>query len=144
VQNCVASDRKGEAVVSGVVLLVGQLSRWQAWLESGVALLLAGVLFLLTWQQSRMYTNAETLYRTTIARNPNCWMAYNESCSYWNRPKSSSALIAARRTCRANRGRPLSGATKIVCPPLAGLSGYINPSFLCKKNRKSIVLVCFS
>ena len=34
-------------------------------------------MFLLTWQQSRMYTDIETLYRTTIARNPACWMAYN-------------------------------------------------------------------
>ena len=30
---------------------------------------------LLTSQQSRMYTDIETLYRTTIARNPGCWMA---------------------------------------------------------------------
>src|SRR5881398_2460783 len=62
---------------SGIVLLAGQLKSWQAWLERGTTLLLAGVLFLLTWQQSRMYTNAETLYRTTIADNPACWMAYN-------------------------------------------------------------------
>ena len=62
---------------SGIVLLAGQLKSWQVWLERGTTLLLAGVLFLLTWQQSRMYTNVETLYRTTIARNPACWMAYN-------------------------------------------------------------------
>src|SRR5207249_109300 len=47
-----------------------------AWLEPGTILLSGGVLFLLTWQQSRMYTDIETLYRTTIARNPACWMAY--------------------------------------------------------------------
>jgi len=62
---------------SGVVLLAGQLKSWQAWLERGTTLLLAGILFLFTWQQSRMYTNNETLYRTSIARNPACWMAYN-------------------------------------------------------------------
>src|SRR5439155_5602719 len=62
---------------SGIVLAARQLKSWQAWLERGTILLLAGVLFLLTWQQSRMYTNVETLYRTTIARNPACWMAYN-------------------------------------------------------------------
>jgi tetratricopeptide (TPR) repeat protein len=62
---------------SGIVLLGRQLKCWQAWLEPGTTLLLAGVLFLLTWQQSRMYTNAETLYGTIIARNPACWMAYN-------------------------------------------------------------------
>jgi protein O-mannosyl-transferase len=61
---------------SGIVLLVGRLQRWQAWLEPGITLPLAGLLFILTWQQSRMYTDIETLYRTTIARNPGCWMAY--------------------------------------------------------------------
>src|SRR5437762_7212271 len=62
---------------SGIVLLARQSKSWQAWLERGTTLLLAGVLFLVTWQQSRMYTDAETLFRTTIARNPGCWMAYN-------------------------------------------------------------------
>ena len=61
---------------SGIVLLAGHFKRWQAWLEPGTILLSGGVLFLLTWQQSRMYTDIETLYRTTIARNPACWMAY--------------------------------------------------------------------
>ena len=62
---------------SGIVLLAGQSKSWQVWLEHGTTLLLAAVLFFLTWQQSQMYTNVETLYRTTIARNPACWMAYN-------------------------------------------------------------------
>ena len=61
---------------SGIVLLTGRLKRCEAWLEPGTILLLGGVLFVLTSQQSRMYTNNETLYRTTIARNPACWMAY--------------------------------------------------------------------
>src|SRR5262245_42599262 len=62
---------------SGIVLLTRRLKSWHAWLEPGVALVLGGVLFLLTWQQSRMYNNAETLYRTTIAQNPACWLAYD-------------------------------------------------------------------
>jgi Flp pilus assembly protein TadD len=61
---------------SGIVLLAGRFKRWQGWLEPATTLLLGGVLFVLTWQQSRMYTDIETLYRTTIARNPACWMAY--------------------------------------------------------------------
>src|SRR5437762_4902303 len=64
---------------SGIVLLAGKSKRWQGWLERGTTLLLGGVLFLLTWQQSRMYTNVETLYRTTIAGNPARSMAYNNS-----------------------------------------------------------------
>jgi tetratricopeptide (TPR) repeat protein len=60
---------------SGIVLVAGQLKRWRVWLEPAVMLVLGGVLFVLTWQQSRMYNDNETLYRTTIARNPACWMA---------------------------------------------------------------------
>jgi tetratricopeptide (TPR) repeat protein len=59
---------------SGVVLLAKRL-KWESWLEPATTLVLGGVLFVLTWQQSRMYTDIETLYRTTIARNPACWMA---------------------------------------------------------------------
>jgi tetratricopeptide (TPR) repeat protein len=31
----------------------------------------------LSWQQCHLYRNAETLYRTTIDRNPACWMAHD-------------------------------------------------------------------
>jgi len=34
------------------------------------------VLATLTWRQAAMYRNAETLYKETIARNPDAWMAY--------------------------------------------------------------------
>jgi len=60
---------------SGIVLLVRRL-KWEALLEPASTLLLGGMLFVLTWQQSRMYSDIETLYRTTIGRNPDCWMAY--------------------------------------------------------------------
>lgn len=63
---------------SGIVLLATRLKSGYAWLDPGVTLVIGGVLFLLTWQQSRMYNNAETLYRTTIAHNPACWLAYDQ------------------------------------------------------------------
>src|SRR5262249_27079816 len=31
----------------------------------------------LTWLQSHQYVNAETLYRATLAANPDAWMAHN-------------------------------------------------------------------
>lgn len=31
----------------------------------------------LTWRQSHMYADEDTLWHTTLVRNPNCWMAYN-------------------------------------------------------------------
>jgi len=39
-------------------------------------LLVAG-LGCLSWSQSKMYVDAETLYRETLARNPSCWLAEN-------------------------------------------------------------------
>jgi tetratricopeptide (TPR) repeat protein len=62
---------------SGIVLVAGKFKRWQDLLEPATMLLLGGTLFILTSQQSRMYANAEILYRTSIARNPNCWLAYD-------------------------------------------------------------------
>jgi tetratricopeptide (TPR) repeat protein len=41
-----------------------------------VAVVVAVPATVLTWNQSRQYADAETLYQTTIARNPSCWMAY--------------------------------------------------------------------
>ena len=35
------------------------------------------VLAVLTWRESRQYVNDETLYRTTISRNPEAWMAHH-------------------------------------------------------------------
>jgi protein O-mannosyl-transferase len=39
--------------------------------------LLIAALGVLTWQQSHMYADMDTFYRTTLARNPDCWMAEN-------------------------------------------------------------------
>jgi protein O-mannosyl-transferase len=47
------------------------------WENSLCAMLLA-VLCILTWRQSRMYTDIETLWYTTIERNPDCWLAQND------------------------------------------------------------------
>jgi tetratricopeptide (TPR) repeat protein len=40
------------------------------------ACLLFGTLGALTWMQSRIYRDLVTLYETTLARNPACWMAH--------------------------------------------------------------------
>jgi protein O-mannosyl-transferase len=41
------------------------------------AAVLAAGLGALTWAHGRMFHDDETLFRTTIARNPGCWMAHN-------------------------------------------------------------------
>lgn len=60
--------------------------------------LIALVLGALTWRQSHLYVDAETLYRETIARNPGAWMAYNNLGSLkllgsQDRPAEAAALV---------------------------------------------------
>ena len=69
----------------GIIALVAAgaalaLNRWRFWDHPGgylLCLTLVASLAGLTRQQSRVYANAESLYRTTIAENPACWMARN-------------------------------------------------------------------
>jgi Tfp pilus assembly protein PilF len=52
------------------------LKRRRPWLESMVCAGLLLGLGTLTWQQAWMYQDAETLWQTTLRRNPDCWMAH--------------------------------------------------------------------
>lgn len=66
------------AIIGGAAALLAQrfadVAQPWSWAASLVLLFTLGAL---TWRQSRMYTNAETLYRATIDRNPASWLAYN-------------------------------------------------------------------
>ncbi|MGA2177098.1 MAG: tetratricopeptide repeat protein [Verrucomicrobiota bacterium] len=58
-------------------LFGGMRERRLVWERAFCAILLAA-LGLLTWRQSRMYGDIETLWRTTIERNPESWFAQND------------------------------------------------------------------
>jgi protein O-mannosyl-transferase len=62
-------------VAAGVAIRLERAApRRRLWGRVATVCVLA-VLAVLSWRQCGMYRDAETLYRTTIARNPACWMA---------------------------------------------------------------------
>jgi tetratricopeptide (TPR) repeat protein len=61
-------------VSAGLVKLTGSARLGQRFLFS-LGILLFGALGILTWKQSGSYRDIEALWRTTIERNPGCWMA---------------------------------------------------------------------
>ncbi len=62
-------------VSAGVVTLSDKFTQYRAVIVSA-ALLIVGSLGALTWRQAATYADIETLWRTTLARNPECWMAH--------------------------------------------------------------------
>lgn len=64
------------AAAAGIESLLDRLGRKR--LEARiVGAALCALLGILTWRQSRLYADAETIYRDTVARNPACWLAQN-------------------------------------------------------------------
>jgi protein O-mannosyl-transferase len=62
---------------AGITITLGHFGKGNLFLKPvlcGILLLTLGVL---TWRQCGMYADLETLWRTTIARNPNSFLAYN-------------------------------------------------------------------
>ena len=61
----------------GIIVLIsaGVATLARQW-QTAVSVAIVVPLALVATNQSRQYADAETLYRTTLARNPSCWMAY--------------------------------------------------------------------
>lgn len=64
-------------IVPGAWLLAQSLPRISRIAGNAVAVMLLAVLGILTWQQASLYRDVETLYRATLARNPESWMTHN-------------------------------------------------------------------
>jgi len=57
--------------------LVDKLSLENKGIGSAIGGVMLGLIGVLSWNQCQMYKSGESLYRVTIERNPNCWMAHN-------------------------------------------------------------------
>src|SRR5215471_1595902 len=64
-------------------------------------LLIVASLWMLTRRQAATYSDVETLWRTTLARNPESWMAHtNIGLVLFRRVKSTTPLLITGRPCK--------------------------------------------
>jgi len=64
-------------VAAGIVLLFERGQRRYQPIGYALCLTIVASLAILTWRQSAMYADVETLWQTTIERNSKAWMAHN-------------------------------------------------------------------
>lgn len=62
---------------TGLTLAAGSIRTVDRRLAAAAAVVLLSTLGAVTWRHNGIYHDAETLYRETLLRNPDCWMAHN-------------------------------------------------------------------
>jgi tetratricopeptide (TPR) repeat protein len=65
------------ALASAGLMTLSRSGKSLQWSVVASGFVIVALLSLLTWRQSATYRDAETLWRSTIAKNSDCWMAYN-------------------------------------------------------------------
>jgi len=65
------------ALASAGLVALSRSNKTLQWPVVAGCFTILAFLSVLTWRQSATYRDAETLWRATIAKNPDCWMAYN-------------------------------------------------------------------
>lgn len=90
---------------AGMVTLLDRLvGSWRVILPVSSVVMIA-FLGSLTWQQSRQYTDIETLYRKTLNKNPSSWMAhYNLGNVFAGRGQVDAAIVQYRGAVAACPG----------------------------------------
>jgi protein O-mannosyl-transferase len=62
---------------AGLACLLGRRQLWGRSAGNAICVVVLSTLAVLTWRQSHIYADAESLYRATIDGNPTSWMAHN-------------------------------------------------------------------
>ncbi|MBV8215018.1 MAG: tetratricopeptide repeat protein [Verrucomicrobia bacterium] len=62
---------------AGISLALTHAESWQRWTGYTLYLCLLVTLTMLSYAQSQIYKNVETVWQTTISKNPTAWMAHN-------------------------------------------------------------------
>lgn len=113
--------------------------------------ILLSILGFLTFKQCEMYTDAETLYRATIKKNPSCWLANNnigvlmankgrpfEAIDYYSKALESNTNYAEAQN---NLGNALSQTGQLDLATIHLKKALeINPNYAEAQNNIGIVL----
>src|SRR5438876_725874 len=85
---------------AGMATLAGSFKpRKLSGLILGAAVCLTLTLAVLTWRQAAMYADIKALWRTTLARNPACWMAHNNlGIVLFQKGETDEAIAHYRKT----------------------------------------------
>lgn len=65
-------------IVSAAWVVLSRVGRGRKWPAYVVATPVIAVLAVVTWQQSRIYLTRETLWRDTLEKNPDAWLAHHQ------------------------------------------------------------------
>jgi type IV pilus biogenesis/stability protein PilW len=96
-------------LVAALVVRMAETLRTPA-VVYGFAAIVLPVLALLTWRQAGMYADKETLWRDTLAKNPDCWLACNNlGTAYAEKGRFEEAIGNFREAIRIN---PNSAVTR--------------------------------
>ncbi|MGD9647196.1 MAG: tetratricopeptide repeat protein, partial [Pirellulales bacterium] len=85
-------------LVAGLVTLTGQWKYWAVWITSAGLGAVVFVLAALSWNQAYIYAGVDNkpLWRDTIAKNPDAWVAHNNLGSLLNHDAGIAAQEAQR------------------------------------------------
>ncbi len=79
---------------AGMTMALDSIAPGKVLLRPTISFFLLLTLGALSWRQCRDYRDIETLWRTTIARNPDCWMAYSNLGSFLSAHGDANEAIA--------------------------------------------------
>ena len=91
-------------VLAGSKWLQGHAG-WKSWMGYAISTLMLGGLLTLTFLQTLIYWDAETLWRTTIAANPKSWMAMDNLAELLSEQERRAASPAGAAELRAEATR---------------------------------------
>jgi Flp pilus assembly protein TadD len=83
---------------AGIATFLGRCKGWVKSLAIATGLTMLLLLGALTWRQCAMYVDVETVWRTTIARNPGSWIAHtNLGAALLRRGQLDEAFVNLQR-----------------------------------------------